>query len=1054
MRLVCPNCVAQYEVADGTIPVTGRDVQCANCNHIWFQDAAFKLSATDMAEDNTQKSSQPVVSETNTDKRDTSVAGAATVFRSHRAAREAENTPLEPQSETDSSPVATGAGGRSLPEVGQDIKDILQSEAAFSSQRRVATADAGPDPVHSPFFKPVSPTAAIDVPVAPTSETTTDPDPHTSAPSFADDNLQPASRSGRKAEDPLSPTTASGLPRAPENRPSRDLTKPSWDDDGAKPDWQIKSLDQEDEAATAPTPLAAPAPPPAAAKPAAPIPFDISAFRQQISDHSAKMPDPDTIRREGALTPLDDTGLIDTSEGEDAVDEVDTALASQFADQILSSDDATDALDDTEDEPPHDMALSGTGDQEDGTPANAETTTETAASEPKDPQVETPSPDITPLDERISPFGRPDKQRSHTPDASTVTAEANSATKHSEQSDTPDEGQPTPELDPTDEALPTPQDKAAPTGIDLSGPTAETDAPVTANIDMMDPDADPDPDTDTDPHPDTGTTDAVDMSEPVATAPEFTPARLSTGRRLPVRDLVSGDGLGSGSVAALATASPAGGAAIGITKTGDETPDGEAQETPDTNSTGDSTPADDTELTDSSVESTDAPDASALADQDDLPLDGTDASAKTPEPTVDDSLDPATPADLPDQAAHDSQVDPTNPTQADDSVPAEAADDPIAEDFSTLLDSDGPDNDLIAPQLHTGTSDAYPTDLDASEADSKEKGTDAVADGREADGDEATETESPKVRGSTQEPAASDAAFGSDSETDNEPNEAKVGRRITDATLDARDDAVGGLEEATGNSLLHPVVDNHTSPASEPLELSSDRPEIDPEATDPVAFVALGAKSTISSEDTNWDADIDGDQDVDTHAASDDATPAFSASSGLTLSDAPAAAERKQALAEINAALISTTTPTSQPDNTAEPQLSPPDLDKPLEAQYSSNQMRQSRKSLVEDRKVLLPDVDELNTSLRMDSREREKHLRANAFEDDGSQDRSKFWLGLVTALVLFGIVWVLYLLGPAIKETMPASAPLVDGFRLGVDRIMALMSGLWDPLISWLETL
>ena len=38
MRLVCPNCEAQYEVDDAAIPEAGRDVQCSNCGHAWFQD--------------------------------------------------------------------------------------------------------------------------------------------------------------------------------------------------------------------------------------------------------------------------------------------------------------------------------------------------------------------------------------------------------------------------------------------------------------------------------------------------------------------------------------------------------------------------------------------------------------------------------------------------------------------------------------------------------------------------------------------------------------------------------------------------------------------------------------------------------------------------------------------------------------------------------------------------------------------------------------------------------------------------------------------------------
>lgn len=37
MRLICPNCDAEYEVDDAAIPENGRDVQCSNCGHAWFQ---------------------------------------------------------------------------------------------------------------------------------------------------------------------------------------------------------------------------------------------------------------------------------------------------------------------------------------------------------------------------------------------------------------------------------------------------------------------------------------------------------------------------------------------------------------------------------------------------------------------------------------------------------------------------------------------------------------------------------------------------------------------------------------------------------------------------------------------------------------------------------------------------------------------------------------------------------------------------------------------------------------------------------------------------------
>ncbi|WP_299673997.1 zinc-ribbon domain-containing protein [uncultured Roseobacter sp.] len=37
MRLICPNCGAQYEVPDDVMPPDGREVQCSNCEQTWFQ---------------------------------------------------------------------------------------------------------------------------------------------------------------------------------------------------------------------------------------------------------------------------------------------------------------------------------------------------------------------------------------------------------------------------------------------------------------------------------------------------------------------------------------------------------------------------------------------------------------------------------------------------------------------------------------------------------------------------------------------------------------------------------------------------------------------------------------------------------------------------------------------------------------------------------------------------------------------------------------------------------------------------------------------------------
>lgn len=44
MRLICPNCDAEYAVDDAAVPPTGRDVQCSNCGHAWFQLPANALA--------------------------------------------------------------------------------------------------------------------------------------------------------------------------------------------------------------------------------------------------------------------------------------------------------------------------------------------------------------------------------------------------------------------------------------------------------------------------------------------------------------------------------------------------------------------------------------------------------------------------------------------------------------------------------------------------------------------------------------------------------------------------------------------------------------------------------------------------------------------------------------------------------------------------------------------------------------------------------------------------------------------------------------------------
>lgn len=57
MRLVCPNCSAQYEIDGSMIPDEGRDVQCSNCGHTWFElpgprgTESAQVAASDVGEE-------------------------------------------------------------------------------------------------------------------------------------------------------------------------------------------------------------------------------------------------------------------------------------------------------------------------------------------------------------------------------------------------------------------------------------------------------------------------------------------------------------------------------------------------------------------------------------------------------------------------------------------------------------------------------------------------------------------------------------------------------------------------------------------------------------------------------------------------------------------------------------------------------------------------------------------------------------------------------------------------------------------------------------------
>ncbi|KMK66471.1 zinc-ribbon domain-containing protein [Puniceibacterium sp. IMCC21224] len=120
MRLICPNCGAQYEVPKDVVPLGGRDVQCSNCGNTWFQ------VHPDSNPVSLDKPDQPEVSEPPQD----IIA-----------------PPPEPEAVPDPAPPPTAtfpAAATSLRQRGLDpsVADVLRQEAERESRHRASEATA------------------------------------------------------------------------------------------------------------------------------------------------------------------------------------------------------------------------------------------------------------------------------------------------------------------------------------------------------------------------------------------------------------------------------------------------------------------------------------------------------------------------------------------------------------------------------------------------------------------------------------------------------------------------------------------------------------------------------------------------------------------------------------------------------------------------------------------------------------------------------------------------------------------------------------------------
>lgn len=131
MRLICPNCDAQYEVPAEVVPVEGRDVQCSNCGKTWFQHHPDHMPE-EVEEPVAEVAPPPPAPETAPPPPAPEVAPAPPVPEV-AAAEPVDPVPEEAEALAATVPASTGAKRRELDPA---VANILRAEAEIEQEAR------------------------------------------------------------------------------------------------------------------------------------------------------------------------------------------------------------------------------------------------------------------------------------------------------------------------------------------------------------------------------------------------------------------------------------------------------------------------------------------------------------------------------------------------------------------------------------------------------------------------------------------------------------------------------------------------------------------------------------------------------------------------------------------------------------------------------------------------------------------------------------------------------------------------------------------------------
>lgn len=160
MRLICPNCHAQYDVSDDAIPPGGRDVQCSNCQLSWFQTEKPTVPGRETAKILAPSEADATSQEEPAEDAPVAEAKAAhEVEASETEAAQPKDATDERLAEPDTTPDAEPAAQPQRKPLDDAVASILREEAAVSTGATTAAATSAASAA-APISKPPATEAA------------------------------------------------------------------------------------------------------------------------------------------------------------------------------------------------------------------------------------------------------------------------------------------------------------------------------------------------------------------------------------------------------------------------------------------------------------------------------------------------------------------------------------------------------------------------------------------------------------------------------------------------------------------------------------------------------------------------------------------------------------------------------------------------------------------------------------------------------------------------------------------------------------------------------